>query len=277
MNVSFIHYGNESMASYRYRCQIPARETGASINDKRADVLVFTKPCPADVKAAGYWNTTRVFTVDFCDDHFDRPEYLWMAKHALAITCPTAEMQKIIVQKCHRASVVIPDPYEFPEIEPHCNGDNLMWFGHGVNIKSVYEHFDLPKLRIVSNVGSTIPWSHETMLREFARADIVIMPATATYKSPNRTVEAIRQGCFVVAEPHPSLTDIPGIWIGDIKEGIAWATQNRQEANHRTSLAQIYVRQVFSPERVGNAWKTLLTGLTSTLGAETSDGMALSM
>lgn len=274
MNVSFIHYGNESMASYRYRCRIPAEQIGASIN-KLTDVLVFCKPTQSDVMIAvraRHWNQPVV--VDFCDDHFYRDEYYEMSEIADAITCPTNEMQKVIVCKTNRVATVIPDPYEFPEEEPHCWGPNLLWFGHGVNAKSIAPFRDLPHLSVVSNLDGDIPWSMKYMPDYFRCADIVIMPATAAYKSPNRTVEAIRQGCFVVAEPHPSLTDIPGIWIGDIKEGIAWASQNQEEANQRTLLAQTYVRTAFSPERVGNAWRTLLTGLTSTLETAESVGMA---
>lgn len=274
MNVSFIHYGNENMASYRYRCRIPAEEIGASINDI-AGVMVYCKPTEKDVWAANLHRKHGVKIVaDFCDDHFGRAEYKQMAVLADAITCPTAEMQKIIVESCCRASTVIPDPYSFFQCVPHCVGDNLLWFGHAINAASIDPWRHLPKLRVVSNMKGDIPWSIHQMLYDFALADIVIMPATAAYKSPNRTVEAIRQGCFVVAEPHPSLTDIPGIWIGDIKEGIAWASQNQEEANQRTLLAQTYVRTAFSPERVGNAWRTLLTGLTSTLETAESVGMA---
>jgi hypothetical protein len=47
----------------------------------------------------------------------------------------------------------------------------------------------------------------------------VVIPATAPYKSANRAIEAIRQGCFVVAEPHPALEGFP-IYIGNIKHAI---------------------------------------------------------
>jgi hypothetical protein len=66
-------------------------------------------------------------------------------------------------------------------------------------------------LRVVSNFEGAIPWSKETMLEEFARADIVVIPTTASYKSANRAIEAIRQGCFVVAEPHPALEGFPDL------------------------------------------------------------------
>lgn len=169
---------------------------------------------------------------------------------------------------------VVPDPYEFPLKEPHCNGVKLLWFGHGANYPSLErilpELSDYP-LRVVSNRPDTIQWSMDIMPSEFARADIVIIPATAEYKSPNRALEAVRQGCFVVAEPHPSLDEIPGIWIGNIKEGIEWARQNPQLARERTYQAQVYSEH-FAPERVGNAWRSLLKALDSISAAGENTG-----
>ena len=70
MNVSFCHYGNTSMASYRYRVAIPARELGAKINDPKADVMICCKPNEQDIpytlKAR---NEGRTVIMDFCDLH----------------------------------------------------------------------------------------------------------------------------------------------------------------------------------------------------------------
>jgi hypothetical protein len=104
------------------------------------------------------------------------------------------------------------------------------------------------------------------MLEEFAKADIVLMPATAEYKSPNRTVEAIRQGCFVVSERD---LGIPEIYVGNILEGIKW-TQT-QNVNQRISKAQKFVMDEFSPKTLIDKWKTL-TKQRTTLDAETRNG-----
>ena len=108
---------------------------------------------------------------------------------------------------------------------------------------------------------------------EFAQADIVILPATVGYKSPNRAIEAVRQGCFVVAEPHPSLEGFPGIWVGDIKEGIEWARQNPKSANELTLKAQAWTEN-FAPALVASAWSRLIRELSCTLGAGASSGPA---
>lgn len=215
--------------------------------------------------------------VDFCDDHFGRPEYGAMAKIADAVVAPTFEMARIVKQATGRQVHVIPDPYEFDQVEPHVSGTKLLWFGHAVNYASlerVRPQLAGYELSVVSNVPGAAPWSHERMLRAFAEADIVVLPASAAYKSPNRAIEAIRQGCFVVAEPHPAIELFPGIWIGDIKEGIEWTKRNNREANSRLSLAQSYVARMFAPLTLALAWRSVIVGSSFTSGAESSAGKA---
>ena len=268
---SFIHSGDKTSASWRYRAKIPAGKW-ASLNDLTADTLVFAKPQAQELiemaraKARGAW-----VIVDFCDDHFDWMHYAEALRLADAVTCPTKEMARRI-KLLGRDAVVIADPFEYGQKTPHCNGTNLLWYGHKVNKHSLErvlpEVNDYP-LRVVSNFGGSIPWSHKTMLKEFAKADIVIIPATDTYKSANRAIEAIRQGCFVVAEPHPSLEGFP-IYIGNIKKGIEWTQQNN--ANTQLLQAQLFVMENFSPRILQDAWK-ITTAQRTTLAAEPSFGM----
>jgi hypothetical protein len=269
--VSFIHFGDYWSASWRYRAKIPSGDW-ASLNDLTAGTLVFAKPQAhelmdmARAKARG----ARVI-VDFCDDHFDWTHYAEALRIADAVTCPTQEMAKRIKALGYEATV-IPDPFEYEEMPPHCTGVNLLWYGHAVNKQSlqrILPDIEEYPLRVVSNFAGAIPWSHETMLKEFARADIVIIPATDTYKSPNRAIEATRQGCFVVAEPHPALDGFPGIWIGNIKEGIKWTTQRNVWRN--ISAAQKFVMEKYSPQIVIDAWKTI-TKRPITLDAAKSTG-----
>jgi len=266
--VSFIHWGDKTSASWRYRAKIVS-EGWANLNDLTADTLIFAKPQAnelmdmAKAKARGAW-----VIVDFCDDHFDWVHYKEALRLADAVSCNTEVMAKIIKEH-GRDATVIGDPYEYPEEKPHCNGLNLLWYGHAVNKHSLERILpDLVgyNLRVVSNFGGAIPWSHETMLEEFAKADIVLMPATAEYKSPNRAVEAIRQGCFVVSERD---LGIPEIYVGNIKEGIEW-TQT-QNVNQRISKAQKFVTEEFSPKILIDKWKTL-TKQRTTLDAEKRNG-----
>ena len=266
--VSFIHWGDKNSASWRYRAKIVS-EGWASLNDFTADTLIFAKPQAnelmemARAKARGAW-----VIVDFCDDHFDWVHYKEALRLADAVTCPTETMAKIIKEH-GRDATVIGDPYEYPEAKPHYNGLNLLWYGHAVNkhsLERILPDLEGYNLRVVSNFGGAIAWSHETMLKEFARADIVLMPATAEYKSPNRTIEAIRQGCFVVSERD---LGIPHIYVGNILEGIKW-TQT-QDMNTLISKAQKFVTEEFTPRILIDKWKTL-TKLRTTLDAVAKNG-----
>jgi hypothetical protein len=266
--VSFIHWGDKTSASWRYRAKIVS-EGWASLNDFTADTLIFAKPQAnelmemAKAKARGAW-----VIVDFCDDHFDWVHYKEALRLADAVSCNTEVMAKIIKEH-GRDATVIGDPYEYPEEKPHCNGLNLLWYGHAVNkhsLERILPDLEGYNLRVVSNFGGAIPWSHETMLEEFAKADIVLMPATAEYKSPNRAVEAIRQGCFVVSERD---LGIPEIYVGNILEGIKW-TQT-QNVNQRISTAQKFVTDEFSPKTLIDKWKTL-TKQRTTLDVVTRNG-----
>ena len=267
---SFIHWGDKNAASWRYRAKIPAGDW-ASQNDLTADTLIFAKPQAnelmdmARAKARGAW-----VVVDFCDDHFDWLHYQEALRLADAVTCSTTEMARRI-KDLGRDAIVIADPYEYPEMPPHCNGVNLLWYGHHVNrdsLQRILPDLEGYPLRVVSNFDGAIPWSKETMLEEFARADIVVIPATVPYKSANRAIEAIRQGCYVVAEPHPALEGFP-IYIGNIKEGIEWTKQ--QNMNELISKAQRFVTAEFSPQTLIDKWK-IATKRHITLDAEKRNG-----
>ena len=277
--VSFVHGGDDSVASFRYRVKNTAMALGYGINDFRADTLIYAKPQVDELAAAiVHKSNGKRIIVDFCDDHFDQIHYHAFLRIADAVTCPTAWMYEIIHKHHHEVNAyVVPDGYLMPECEPHCNGTKLLWFGHAVNYAGIADL--MPRLtdydlHVVSNAEGAIPWSNEIMPREFARADIVLLPRTEQYKSANRAIEAIRQGCFVVAEHHPSLNDIPGIWKGDIIEGIQWASQNLSQANELTKLAQAYVRENFSQAHTANALRTVLAKFDSTLDVVTNTGTA---
>ena len=256
--VSFIHWMNKDAASYRYRAFIPAQAMGAVMNDFSAGTLIFTKPQQDEImKMAEAIAKGATVVVDICDDHLDWPHYKEAIRIATVVTCPTEEMAKMI-KKLDRDAVVIPDPYEYPLRAPHVRGDNLLWYGNRVNrdsLKRILPDLEQYPLRVVSNFDGAIPWSYETMLKEFAKADIVVIPATEAYKSANRAIEAIRQGCYVVAEPHPAVKDIPGIWIGNIKEGIEWTKNNLALASSKLLEAQQYVTEKYSPQICSTMWR----------------------
>lgn len=269
MRVSFLHHGGPEMASYRYRAQMPAQALGASLNDPSADVVVLAKPAPEDVSMARtVLDDGRAVIVDLCDDHLDWPCYRTLLDLATAVTCSTPELARRIAATCAREATVIGDPYEQPEVPPHGAGRRVLWFGHASNLASlrrVMGELQGVELLVVTNAPGYRAWSPGAMQEAWAWADLVILPATAPYKSANRAIESIRQGCFVVAEPHPAIMDIPGIWIGNIREGLEWAVSNWPEANQRTRRAQEYVQARYAPATQASAWKRLLQTVSAPL------------
>ena len=277
MILSFFHDRDERQASYRYRGSIPSKYLDVPMCDESAEVWVLskiTKASPALIDKAKVLGKRVI--ADVCDAHLSLPYYREVIEQADAITVPTSLLAEFIWDDFGRMATVIDDPYEFDEVSPHVNSNNLLWFGHASNYSGLAMFREALKespLRMVSNIEGFIPWSKETMLEEFSKADIVLLPDSAPTKSCNRAVEAIRQGCFVVATPHPSLEGIPGIWVGDLLKGVAWASTHSQEANERLMKSQAYVRVRFSPARVANAWKTLAMALESNSVVATSPGL----
>jgi hypothetical protein len=219
----------------------------------------------------------KMLVVDICDAHLTIPYYAKAIQSADLITTSTPFTAELIKEDYGLWAVPIDDPYEFEERPPHVNGSKLLWFGHPANFYSL-DRFarDLQgyDLHIMTNAEGAIPWSLEGLRQECQRADIVLLPDSAPYKSPNRAVEAVRNGCYVVAEPHPSLEGFPGIWVGSLMKGIEWVISHPKEANEALKVAQSYVRERFSPARVANVWKTTIEASWSIWDAATSHGKA---
>ena len=261
MKISFMHCGNESMASYRYRAQMPVHWLDADINNPRADVHVYAKPVPQDIdhitraKSEG-----KTVIVDICDLHFELEYYRKAIRMADLVTCSTRWIAEFILEDFGIACAMIPESYEHEESPVHCHGNRLLWFGHASNYDSLQrirdQLSDFP-LTVVSSVVGCIPWSPENLTQALAEADIVILPETAPYKSANRAIEAIRAGCYVVAEPHPALEGLP-VYVGNLRAGIEWVVNNQQQANQQILEAQAFIRERLSPRILGNAWRTAI-------------------
>lgn len=290
MKVAFIHQGGEQMASYRYRSAIPCAELvklghECHVNSGEADVVVFSKPMlndyeiALDVKAQG----AKVM-VDIGDDHMTHehlgPLYRKMIELSSKIICPTQNMAERIYRVCGLIAEIIPDPYEEEKQEAHANGDKLLWFGHLMNVKDLspwrpclngIRVLTGPKPRIRQKEGkkllgaqwddSWLEWSREAQTKELSEANITIIPTRrgAEFKSPNRLLNSVRGGCFVVASHHPSHEEFRKmLWIGDIKAGLDWTRAFQDELSDRVKEAQAYVEKTYSPDVVAKRWEQVL-------------------
>ncbi len=276
MNIVFVHHGGPTMASYRYRADMPARELrelghSARVNEGDADVVVFSKPDLAALDLARKCKAegTKVI-VDFCDDHFRHAEYgliyREIAELADGIAVPTEEIRRRVVQHVNRDAAVIGDPYEIPRQEPHADGDKLIWFGHQSNIDELLSAaVFLQKRPVVVVTGKTdkingyVPYSPESLKANLAACHIAFLPTAerGDYKSPNRLMNAVMAGLFVVTGERPSHKEFRDfVWVGPMKGGLQWANAYRSELNALVSEGQDYIEREYSPVKIGKQWET---------------------
>lgn len=170
----------------------------------------------------------------------------------------------------------------------------LLWFGHGSNFGSIVDL--LPEFRrlavsyaveihLVTSPHPEIArlctefnenyapactlrfseWSTDTTWQALRDCDMVVIPIQTTdpsklVKSPNRVVEAIWAGRFVVANRIPAYQEFSAFaWLGDnIVDGIRWALEHPGEVKRRIAAGQEYVEKTCSPEVVAKQWEAAL-------------------
>jgi len=265
--VNFVTKGGPHLASYRLRILIPARQLArlgcvVSIGeyDPSADIHVFSKHWDTDDVEAAIKSKCSIY--DICDYHGDREEVhnhycdmIW-ASDAVFVASPILASFYGLEDYAH-----ITDPYEFETREPRFHPDNvnLLWYGHQSNLPTL-SNLELDReymLEIVTNAKhpAITPWSHGAMRKAFEKAAITIIPTddSKSWKSPNRMVESINAGVFVVANDMPAYRGYE-MYLGDIQRGIEWARHNPSQVMKKLKSAQKIVQKKHSPTAVGEKW-----------------------
>lgn len=235
---------------------------------------------------------------DVTDNYFDAPEhgsldilsfYAAMCREASKVTCPTASMAASIKKATGADAAVIADPALFP-LKPASlitrKSPRLLWFGYSVgwpavlkaNEKSRGRLFSDYSWTVVSNMtpqrqeigkGVFLPWAPGVVEEEIGKADIVILPVShdmwAKTKSPNRVVESLMSGKFVVAtqgvDSYEAFRDyIYMTTLSGIEKGITWAVNRSGEAAMRVRAGQEYVLQHHDLRTVSQKWKEAICG-----------------
>ena len=255
MQVTFA-FISPDVASSRLRAEIPQRELEKLGVKRGRDILVYGKHVVSIPIAMRFGK--RVY--DICDNHFHTMHEAYYRDHAALanlITVNSEEMAKIVLYETGRVATVIPDPYESDE-QPAGYGKGVLWFGHESNLKTIepYKH-------CIDVVLTHPEWTREKQLEALKDCAIVVIPTDdRKAKSANRLIEAVRNGRFVVAcelPAHDEFRDF--MWIGDIFEGLEWAKAHPEECINKTTLCQSYIRDKFSPERIGKMWLETLKGI----------------
>ena len=278
MKSVFVHRMGPSFASYRYRASIPAQQVGGTVNGGEGSVYIFSKPTPDDVILAKECKAEGVKVVaDFGDDHFRHPTwgpvYVEMATLADAVVTPTENMAGRIMKYIGRkVDTVIPDPYEEALTAPHANGHaGYVWFGNAANLKDLDPYWNFIKEMPITFVTGHNPrkqfnylkWTPQVQTEQLCKAQVAFLPIRkgVEYKSPNRLVNAIRAGCFVITDRHPATLEFRRYcWVGNVMTGIKWAQHFRDELNDIVADGQAYIEK-YSPEQVGKQWKQLLESI----------------
>lgn len=252
----------DHLASARYRQIIPMRELGAmDVEIGSGDILIASKHGYAPEVLPPH----RKLVFDVCDDHFDGAwgvHYRLMIDRADAVTCNSDAMRFRIYQATGRVATVIVDPYEFEEVAPSW-GEGLLWFGHRSNLPDLErvrpEICHLPLTIVCDGQGGTLAYSKETLLNELAKCAVVILPTgKSPCKSANRMIEAIRRGKFVAATPLPAYEAFPA-FVGELRERIDFAFENRGWALKCVADAQERIRRDYKPSVVACDWYSLLS------------------
>lgn len=237
---------------------------------------------------------------DICDNHFESTKLAQRYKNLVyladKIVVNTPLMAEIVKHHTNKAATIIPDPYEGqqypPYFQPNPKQLNLLWFGSHTNLDSLQAMIPtlvplsqkIPlKLHIITspNMGMEqacqqfneqsecfqlqfSAWSLETTQRAIQQADIVTIPSMPNerkiVKSPNRLIESLWAGRFVVAHPLPSYQEFAQwAWINEnLTNGIVWALQNPTQVTQNAHIAQQYIAQNYSPEKIGLLWEKII-------------------
>lgn len=226
-----------------------------------------------------------------------RAHFITMCHLATYIIASTPILVDAIKQYTGRDAVVISDPVEgiknTPCFAPTFPRLKLLWFGHPTNGMSLINIMDdllalsqtIPlQLTVVTGPydkfenylhdfnkhhGAILPinlkyWSLETTWQSINDCDLVIIPTLpnefSRAKSPNRLIEALWGGKFVVANAIPSYQSYsPFCWLGEkINDGICYAINNSTLVQQQIKQGQNYVSTHHSPYIIANAWENAL-------------------
>lgn len=221
-----------------------------------------------------------------------------MIEQADAVVAASPMLQQIVKQNANKGAQLVGDPFEGPQGKPQWlpTGSRLkgLWFGHPSNLDSLRQA--LPALlsagkrspidlRIVTERIDGIEreckdfnsrhrqalslrfaeWSVAETWNSLAGTDFVVIPSRpeerwALAKSPNRAIESLWAGRFVVGHPIPSYLEFKEwAWLGDdLAEGVAWMVDNGPLIVNRLRAAQQYIAAQYSPQRIALEWERVL-------------------
>ena len=109
-------------------------------------------------------------------------------------------------------------------------------------------------------------WNYELQKQLVSKSDFVLLPIPADgfspiirFKSPNRVIDTIAQGRYVITTwgVHSYKNYIDFIGMGSIQNSIKWALKNPKSVLDKIELGQKYIKKHHSPEVIAQQWMSL--------------------
>ena len=219
--------------------------------------------------------------------------FLRMAEIATDVVASTEALAESIRRHTGREPRVISDPIEgprgTPRFEPKLPALRVLWFGHPTNLVSVIDKAgQLEELaqrmpveftlvtersaeteRLAGGIAALsperlkvrlTPWSPEDTWKSLELCDVVWIPAIDSgpkmAKSPNRLLESMWAGRYVVADPVPAyraFEDVMPLGLG-LQAGVDRALADPKAAEQRLRNAQRRIARSHSGFECGRLW-----------------------
>ena len=219
--------------------------------------------------------------------------------HANLITTTCGQLKQKIYEETGKDALIIDDPYERaieePTFKPHEKNLNICYFGGrksfwlvnweeviaGLNyvckqlgveyiLNCITQKHLLASKKITHHYYPDGPvimyeWNYELQKDLVKKSDFVLLPVpnentlVFSYKSPNRVIDSIAQGKYVISTngviSYEQFGDFIG--LGSLQRNIKWAIQNPKGVISKIKEGQKYIKKYHSPEVIAKQWMSL--------------------
>ena len=219
--------------------------------------------------------------------------------HANLITTTCGQLKQKIYEETGKDALIIDDPYERaieePTFKPHeknlnicyCGGRKSFWLVNweeviaslnyvckqlGVEyiLNCITQKHLLASKKITHHYYPDGPvimyeWNYELQKDLVKKSDFVLLPVpnenplVFSYKSPNRVIDSIAQGKYVISTngviSYEQFGDFIG--LGSLQKNIKWAIQNPKGVISKIKEGQKYIKKYHSPEVIAKQWMSL--------------------
>ena len=218
--------------------------------------------------------------------------------HANLITTTCPELKQKIYDETGKNALIIDDPYERDieevKFKPHEKNLNICYFGGRKSFSLVDWEEVIASLNFVCkklNVEYTLncvtqkhelaskrlkhhyypdgplimyEWNYELQKELVSKSDFVLLPVPSNnfvvkHKSPNRVIDSIAQGRYVITTFGVNSYNQYGdfIGMGSLKDNVKWALDNTKSVISKIEDGQNYIKKHHSPKIIAKQWMSL--------------------